>query len=66
MPAPFSIRGRKRRSLGFKNRSQSGDVSPLLKRHEGGEPKPAALRSELLRSVFLILWGQKNELSINR
>jgi hypothetical protein len=51
----------------FKIARQKRDVSPLLKhRRKGGEPKAAALRSELLRNVFLIFWGQKNELSIDR
>jgi hypothetical protein len=46
--------GRKRRSPGFKDRRQFGNVSLLLKqRRKAAEPKPAALQSELLRSVFL-------------
>jgi hypothetical protein len=71
LPRPIagsiSIRGRKRRSPGFKNfPGKAGCLAAVKTAQEGGEPKPAALRSELLRSVFLIFWGQKNELSIDR
>jgi hypothetical protein len=45
---------------------KAGCLAAVKTAQEGGEPKPAALRSELLRSVFLIFWGQKNELSIDR
>jgi hypothetical protein len=43
-----------------------GCLAAVKPAQEGGEPKPAALGSELLRSVFLIFWRQKNELSIDR
>jgi hypothetical protein len=46
--------------------TKAGCLVVVKAAQEGGEPKPTALRSELLRNVFLIFWGQKNELSIDR
>ena len=70
LPRPIagsiSIGGRKRRRPGFKTLVKEGCLAAVKTAQEGGEPKPAALRSGLLRSVFLIFWGQKNELSIDR
>ena len=52
--------------LVLKTPGKAGCLAAVKTAQEGSEPKPAALRSELLRSVFPIFWGQKNELSIDR
>jgi hypothetical protein len=52
--------------LVLKTPVKAGCLAAVKTAQKGDEPKPAAVRSELLRSVFLIFWGQKNELSIDR
>jgi hypothetical protein len=59
LPDPFPCEGGSVGVLVLKTPVKAGCLAAVKTAQEGGEPKPAALRSELLRSVFLIFWGKR-------